>query len=149
MTSIHNDTVLGLSVAILAVLGCWLALGYSADARVFPLIVLVPSVILGLHIAVRGVLRQRRGEEAPAFFVSPARFALVVGSAALMIIGVQVLGFLTTVAVAIPLLSFLLGYRRPLPVLLTTVGFVLVIYIVFIEILSRPLPREIWTTLGG
>ncbi|WP_414896661.1 tripartite tricarboxylate transporter TctB family protein [Rhodovulum sp. YEN HP10] len=149
MKSIHNDVVLGTSVAILAALGIHRALGFGADARVFPLLVLGPAVLLGLLIAVRGYLKQTRTGDNPDFFASPGRFFLVAGIMALALIGLKYLGFLTTSALTVPLLSVTLGYRRTLPILATTAGFLAMVYIVFIQILSRPLPAEIWTRLGG
>ena len=145
MKAIHNDVVLGLSVAILAALGCRTALGYSPDARAFPLLVLVPAVVLGLIIAVRGQLKLYRGGEAPPLFANARRFGLVTGLIVLVLVGVQYLGFLTTATVAIPVLSFVLGYRRLLPVIATTLAFDAVIYLIFVQVLSRPLPHEIWT----
>ena len=149
MRSLHNDVVLGTSVAILAALGCWTATGLGPDARVFPMLVLVPAVPIGILIAVRGQLRLLRGGDNPRFFTSPGRFLLVVGAMVLALLGVQHLGFLTTSALLIPLLSALLGYRRPVPVILTTALFIAMVHIVFVQVLSRPLPAEIWTRIGG
>ncbi len=149
MKTLHNDVVLGTSVALLAALGCWKAAGFSEAARVFPLLVLAPAVPLGILIAIRGQMRLIRDRENPSFFLSPGRFFLVAGITALALVGLRYLGFLTTSAIAIPTLSYLLGYRRPWPVLATTATFVTVIYIVFVKILSQPLPREIWTRFGG
>ncbi|BAQ71528.1 hypothetical protein NHU_04415 (plasmid) [Rhodovulum sulfidophilum] len=149
MKSIHNDVVLGTGVAIFAALGIHRALGFGADARVFPLLILGPTVVLGLVIAIRGHLKQRQTGDSPDFFASPGRFALVAIGMALALVGLRYLGFLTTSAVTIPVLAVALGYRRPLPILATTAGFIAMVYIVFIQILSRPLPAEIWTRLGG
>ena len=149
MKSIHNDVVLGSSVAILAALGFWLAMGFSAEARVFPLIVLGPAIPVGLIIAVRGQMRLSRSGENPNFFTSPSRFFLAAAVMVLALIGLDYLGFLTTSAIVIPVMSYMLGFRKPLPVLATTFIFLAIVYIVFIQILSRPLPHEIWTKIGG
>lgn len=146
MKAVHNDVVLGASVAILAALGCWRAMSFGADARVFPLLVLAPAVPVGVLIALRGRARLSRGDN-PPFFSNPRRFFLVACGMALALLALPRLGFLTTSAITIPALSFLLGYRRPIPVLVTTALFLAVVYVVFIRILSRPLPREIWASL--
>lgn len=149
MKTIHNDVVLGTSVAVFAALGCWRAMGFSADSRVFPLLVLVPTTVIGLLIAVRGQMRLWRERDNPRFFVNPIRFFQIVVIMGLALFGLQYLGFLTTSAITIPVISFLLGFRKPLPVFATTGLFLVIIYIVFIQILSRPLPMEIWTWFGN
>lgn len=149
MKRIHNDVVLGTSVAVLAALGCWRAMGFSADARVFPLLVLLPATVIGVLIAVRGQLRLLRERDNPRFFVDPIRFFQIVFIMGLALFGLQYLGFLTTSAITIPVISFMLGFRKPLAVFMTTGLFLVIVYIVFIRILSRPLPAEIWTWLGN
>jgi hypothetical protein len=138
-----------MSVAVLAALGCWRAMGFGADARVFPLLVLMPATVIGVLIAVRGQLRLWRERDNPRFFVNPLRFFQIVFIMGLALFGLQYLGFLTTSAITIPVISFLLGFRKPLPVFMTTGLFLVIVYIVFIQILSRPLPAEIWTWLGN
>lgn len=149
MKSIHNDTVLGATVAIFATVACLKAAELGAQAQFLPLTVLVPSVFIGVIIAVRGQLKLHRTGENPAFFQSPRRFFLLLAVLILTILGVEFLGFLTTTFFMIPILSFLLGYRRPIPIAVTTLLFVALVYIVFIQILARPLPAEIWTTWGS
>ena len=149
MKTIHNDVVLGTSVAVLAALGCWRAMDFGADARVFPLLVLMPATVIGVLIAVRGQMRLWRERDNPRFFVNPIRFFQIVFIMGLALFGLQYLGFLTTSAITIPVISFLLGFRKPLPVFVTTGLFLVIVYIVFIQILSRPLPTEIWAWLGN
>lgn len=149
MRLIHNDAVLGTSVAILAALGCWKTIGLSSESRLFPLLVLGPAVLIGIIIAIRGQIRLIKNNDNPHFFLSPGSFFLVVGVIFFALLGVQFLGFLTTSAIIIPLLSYILGYRKFLPVLTTTLIFLVMVYIVFIQLLSRPLPAEIWFNIIG
>lgn len=149
MKAVHNDVVLGTGVAVLAALGCWRAMEFIPNARFFPLLILAPAVVIGIAIAVRGQLRLVRLGNNPRFFTSPRPFFLVVGMMTLGLVVLSHLGFLTTSALIIPTLSYLLGYRKPLPVFITTVLFLAMVYIVFIKLLSRPLPDEIWTLIIG
>ncbi|MES9884784.1 MAG: tripartite tricarboxylate transporter TctB family protein [Sedimenticola sp.] len=50
------------------------------------------------------------------------------------------LGFFVPAAVFIPVVAVTLGYRRPVTIVLTTVGVLLFVYLVFINLLSVPLP---------
>lgn len=147
MKAIHNDVVLGTSVAILAALGCYKATEFGPDARIFPFLILIPAVVVGIVIAIRGQLKLVRSGDNPVFFGNPKRFFMVVGLMIAALISLNYLGFLTTSAILIPTLSYLLGYRKALPIAVVTVGFLLVIYIVFIQLLARPLPPEIWALM--
>lgn len=148
MKAVHNDVVLGLSVAVLAALGSYKATSFSSGAEIFPLIVLVPMVIVGLVIAIRGQIKLVKSGDNPVFYAHFGRFISVVLLIVLALVGLNYLGFLTTSAIVIPCISFLLGYRKPLPVAIVTVSFIAVVYIVFIKLLARPLPSEIWTLLS-
>jgi len=50
------------------------------------------------------------------------------------------LGFFLPAAIFIPLVSYLLGYRRPVVIGLTTVGVLGFVYLVFVQMLSVNLP---------
>lgn len=52
----------------------------------------------------------------------------------------ETLGFFIPAAVFIPFISFLLGYRRPVVIVLTTAGVLVFVYLVFVQLLSVNLP---------
>ncbi len=54
------------------------------------------------------------------------------------------LGFFVPAAVFIPVVAVILGYRRPVTIILTTVGVLLFVYLVFIKLLSVNLPGFIF-----
>ncbi|MES9899157.1 MAG: tripartite tricarboxylate transporter TctB family protein [Sedimenticola sp.] len=54
------------------------------------------------------------------------------------------LGFFVPAAVFIPVVAVILGYRRPVTIVLTTVGVLLFVYLVFIKLLSVNLPGFIF-----
>lgn len=147
MRQIHNDTVLGAAVTLLSIAGICYAATLGEGPRVFPLMVLIPAVILGPIIMLRGQRKLRDNGENPHFFTSFPRFFMLLVLLILLILGVQEIGFFTTTVVLIPVIAWTLGYRKPLPLAITTIGFLGFIHILFIEIFSRPLPPEIWSKL--
>ena len=64
-------------------------------------------------------------------------------------LGMSYLGYFTASFLLIPVISWFLGYRNPKVILAATAGFLCFIYVMFILIFSRPLPREIWLNLLG
>ena len=52
----------------------------------------------------------------------------------------EILGFFLPAAVFIPAMSYLLGYRKPLTIGLTTIGVLLFVYLVFIKLLEVNMP---------
>ena len=75
---------------------------------------------------------------------SPRNFILSV--AAIIAYGAAIprLGFFLASAVFMPLLALLLGYRRPLFILLGTGIILSFVYLVFIYFLGVPVPMGIW-----
>jgi putative tricarboxylic transport membrane protein len=75
---------------------------------------------------------------------APVRFwgvltLLVAYSASLSLIG-----FYPASALFLPLTMALLGAKKPLPVVLTTAGVLLFVYLVFVKLLEVPLPQGTW-----
>lgn len=143
MTRIHTDTVLGAVTTVLSLAGVWYAASLGEGPRVFPLLILTPAVVLGPLIMVRGQRKLAMGDN-PAFFESPRRFFQLLLMLFLLILGVQYIGFFTTTVVLIPVTAWTLGYRNLKVIAGTTALFLGFIYLLFIEIFSRPLPPEIW-----
>ncbi|MEQ3625393.1 MAG: tripartite tricarboxylate transporter TctB family protein [Celeribacter sp.] len=79
------------------------------------------------------------------------RAGLVVAAGGLfLLIGMSILGFFTTAAIAVPAMAWGLGYRRPLGLLLGTACFIVLLLLVFRALLALPLPPEaIFTLFGG
>ena len=79
------------------------------------------------------------------------RAGLIVAAGGLfLLIGMSVLGFFTTAAIAVPAMAWGLGYRRPLGLLLGTACFIVLLLLVFRALLALPLPPEaIFTLFGG
>ncbi len=68
------------------------------------------------------------------------RFGGLLVALVLFAIAFEPLGFYLSAAVFIPLVSWMLGYRRPVVIGLTTAGLLTFVYLVFVQLLSVRLP---------
>ena len=128
--------VLGLSVGIYFLAGT-----YDERAALFPRLVTVVMMIAAAALFVRGVLRPATAE--PVDIGVMVRTISVIGLTILYVVGVARLGYITASALFIPVVAFILGLRRPLPLLLTTIGFLVVVSWFFIVVFKVPLPRDL------
>ena len=85
----------------------------------------------------------------PVTGVDLRRFGLIVLAGFLYLLGFAWLGFFTSTLIVVPVLAALLGYRNWKVLLVTTIGFVILLYGVFRLLLSVPLPPEAILTLMG
>jgi putative tricarboxylic transport membrane protein len=68
------------------------------------------------------------------------RFVGLLISLGLFAVAFETFGFFIPAAVFIPFIAVLLGYRRPVVIALTTIGVLIFVYLVFIQLLSVNLP---------
>jgi putative tricarboxylic transport membrane protein len=129
----------------------WMSGRFPPDARVFPRMVLAMLGVLSLLWLIRTFLpadsrfAEPKVEDEPAnepFFVHVGYFAGSIAVIAAYIFLVGTLGYFTSTILFIPVMAILLGYYRPLGILLTTAAFAGGIYIVFVLLFDRRLPAE-------
>lgn len=127
--------------------------------RFFPYAVSVLGMVLGLYLVVHDFVAaktpvektsdEESGERATEESSHTARTKLRSAGPALEIVGLSViyslvwdvLGFITTSVAFLVLGLLILGERRPLVILLYSVGIVGIIYLIFRTWLQVPLPR--------
>lgn len=78
-----------------------------------------------------------------------SRFVLIVVCGAAYLAGFVWLGFFTSTVIMVPAVAWFLDYREPKVIALTTLGFTIVLYVVFRMLLAVPLPKEAILTLLG
>jgi putative tricarboxylic transport membrane protein len=129
----------------------WMSGRFPADAQVFPRMVLAMLGVLSLLWLIRTFLPpdsrfaepKVEGEAADEpFFHHIGYFAGSIALIAAYIFLVGTLGYFTSTVLFIPMMAIMLGYYRPVGLLLTTAAFVGGIYIVFVQLFARRLPAE-------
>lgn len=136
-----KETVTALVLLALAGFAWFDAASFAAEARVFPRLVAAIMAILAFVMLVRSFFA---GEEdrARRFFKSFPTFLLCLVLILGYVYATSLLGYFTASAIFIPAFALLLGLTRPVVVIASTVGFVVVVHLVFVEAFDRPLPVE-------
>jgi len=80
------------------------------------------------------------------FCANTRRFLMAVAGILIYILVVSSIGYFSATVLFIPCAALLLGYRRPVPIAIATLGFCIFIYFVFVYLFERPLPSEIVLT---
>lgn len=131
-------------VALLALVAAALlpeAVGYRGGSQYFPTVLLAALLALCAAALLR-TRRAARGQDHEAFFTDGGRFA-----AAVVLIGAYTLalphvGYFTSSALFIAAMAWTLGFREPRMILLTVVGFLVFVWVVFQGIFQRDMARE-------
>ncbi|RAI00180.1 hypothetical protein DLJ53_20945 [Acuticoccus sediminis] len=112
--------------------------GSAYDAALMPRIWLIVAAACAGTMVVRGAAETLLAsvDTGRLADISPARFALAVGLTAAFIAAFVWLGYWPAMLLIVPLFSVVFGYRRPLAVAATTVGFAAITWVVFAEILN-------------
>jgi hypothetical protein len=129
------------ALALLAVVGAaWVeSASIPGEARLFPRLILGLMGVLSAIMLVQSLRRPSAG----SFFVDFGNFVITVLIAGVYISLVEPLGYLLATSVFIPVLAVALGMRRPQLLAVTTIGFVVVVYLIFVIVFDRPLPLGI------
>ncbi len=135
---------LGFAAVLVAVAGLAVhrAADYPGAAGTYPKVLAVLLGIGGILVILRTLAGTRADDKAP-FFEHGLRALLGFGALALYLIGIGLLGFLIPsliLGIAVPLLLGLRNLRLPI---LTTIGTVIFILVVFVVLLQRPLPPDV------
>lgn len=131
----------------------WMSGRFPADAQVFPRMVLGLMGVLALVWLVRSFLppgsrlAEPQAEDAASaspepFFEHLGYFAGSIALIALYIFLVDALGYFTSTILFIPLMAVMLGYYRPVGIIVTTAAFVGGVYVIFVQLFSRRFPAE-------
>ena len=75
----------------------------------------------------------------------PGRLVLAVGAVGAFLLGIPLIGFFPSAALLMVGLPVALGYRVPIVVLPVTIGFLVLVWFVFVRLFAKPLPTGmIW-----
>lgn len=139
------ELVVATLASVISVIGVFHASGFPRASAYLPTAVLIIMTALLVLWAAQAFIQLRRNQ---SYTISldkgeTRRFFLITFSSAALIAVVSVLGFLTSFLLFIPLAGYILGYRHWKPLLLATVVFTIIVFLIFRVLLDRPLPPEL------
>ena len=142
------ELVVGVVLTAVSLAGLVEAWSYSGQSGLLPRAVLVAAVFLSLVWCLQS-LRAMRADGERIVIEKPrlARFGALLLGGALYVLGIAWVGFFTSTIIIVPAIAISLGYRNWTVILLSTLGFVVVLYAVFRLLLGIPLPDELILTL--
>ena len=134
---------------ILSALGILHAMNFPRESAYLPTAVLSLLMLLLIVWAVKAVVSLRRDSAGVLEFrkAEIRRSALLVTATIVLIGAAPKLGFATSFLFFVPITGYLLGYLRWKVLFLTGAVFASLIYLVFMVLLGRPLPTELFMRL--
>ena len=137
---------------LLAIFGWFQVDHLPADALMFPGVLLAVIAALSLWMllrALRGTAPHLSNQAAAEWQFAISRERMLGGFALLAgyLVIVPLLGFFTTSLIFVMLVAWVAGYRHLRNLVLTSVGFCLFVYLIFVALFARPLPKELLLTL--
>ena len=136
-----QDLVIGLITVALGVFMWMQTAAFTDDSKQFSRFVLALFILMGAILCVLSIVNAKKptGKEVKAKeFVNPLIvFAMIVAYAFLM----TTIGFFPATLLFMPALMIFMGYRRWLPMICTTIGMNLFIWVLFVYSLKVRLPK--------
>jgi len=112
----------------------------GGGAGIFPRLIIYVLTFFSLVYLVRSVLVARPGKQ---IIERGGIFVIMLLTSIIYINGVTYVGYVTSSLIFIPLVTWVIGFRRPLYILLVTLIYILSVYVLFEVIFDRPLPSEL------
>jgi hypothetical protein len=150
------DRVGHLAVLLIGLGAFWLTLDFAPQSAIFPQLVSGVLAVMGALQLAASFARKPAAEAADTddmsggyqldastgFFDSPIRFGIIFTMSLAYCIGIAAIGYYTATLIFVPVSLLALGYRKPAGILLATVGYVLVTWLIITVLFSRVLPSE-------
>ncbi len=139
MTFRSAEVMAGLMLVAFSVFAWREAASIRGDAAFFPSAIIVALGFFSLVYLVRSVAAGRRTEavfERWWIFVAALAISLIYANA------VAYVGYVTSTVVFIPVMAWVIGFRRPAYIAVTTLVYLLCVYFMFEVVFRRPLPSE-------
>ena len=137
MIARYSETITGLLLVALAAFAMFEASKMSGGARFFPMLVSGALGIFSLIYLVRSVLAAR---PSPPTIPNAGKFFIVLIGSIIYINAIVAVGYITSTVVFIPLIAWLIGFRRPVFIIVTTLVYIVSVYVLFEVLFGRALP---------
>jgi len=132
------------AVVLLALAGAvwWFTQDVPGEASMFPRVVGGLLGFLAVLLFGRTLIPSLRSEDTQKLFENPKNLAKAVIAVILYVVLVTNLGFFTASLLWLPAFALALGENRPKLLSISTIGFLLGVYVVFVLMFERILPEE-------
>lgn len=134
------ETIAALILVSFAVFTWIQASAISGGAGIFPRLIVYVLAFFSLVYLVRSIAVARAGTQV---FEDIGIFLILLVASVIYINCVTYVGYVTSSLIFIPLMAWMIGFRRPLYILAVTLIYMASVYLLFEVVFGRPLPSEL------
>ena len=147
--SIVREVWLGLGLVLFSLFFLWQCNSLNQRAALYPRIMISILLILSASLLVQGLFysfqperyEKRYGKSNKSIQWSVVTNPLFIfGATAVYLALFYFINFFVATAIFVPFIMFIFGERKVLPILLTTVGLELFVYLIFVQLLNVYFP---------
>ena len=143
-----KDTYLAIAIVVFSIVVLLGTLSYPYQSAYFPRFILILLGGLGCALFVKEIKKKKpptseKNEDRAPFFQNPAfiKVSLMIVYSVVYMLAISYIGFFSTTIVAIPIMIWLLGVRKPSTIIISTGIVVFFIYLIFDIFLRVPFPE--------
>lgn len=141
MITRNAEAIAGLVLVCFAIFAWYASYSIRGSAAFFPSIIIIALGLFSVIYLARSLLAPRR---IPQVFERWWIFLIVLGLTIVYAMMVVKVGYITSTVVYIPLLAWIIGFRRPVYIAVTTLTYMVCVYVLFEIVFRRPLPSELF-----
>lgn len=128
-----------LTITAMALLFLYLSMGYGRIARLLPILVCcITLALLAIRLAQVNFAKKDTGE-----LTFRNRVFFLGGLTVLSLALIPVAGLLLSTVLFLPACIVSFGYKKPGPIATITIGYVVCIYLLFVQMFNMPLPDSL------
>ncbi len=139
MNANRTEVAAGLALCGFCLFAWQQAAQLRSAAGMFPKAVIVLMGFFSVIYLLRSIFN---GSATDALFQQARMFAVVLIGSVIYTLLVVTVGYVTSTVIFVPLISWMIGFRRPLYIAVTTVVYVATAYLLFEVVFERPMPDD-------
>jgi len=143
-----KDAYLAIAIVVFSIAVLVSTLSYPYQSAYFPRFILMLLGGLGGALFVKEIRKKKpsaspKNGGQPSVFQNPAfvKASMMIIYSVVYLVAISYVGFFTTTIIAIPMMIWLLGVKKPSTIMISTVVVVFFIYLIFDIFLKVPFPE--------
>jgi hypothetical protein len=141
-SKLKHDMVAGLVIFVGSAAGFAHTFTMYPEAAVFPRFILGFMALLSIYLVVKNHSAGQAEAKREAFFIYPPRLLLILVLMLSYMFLVNRLGYYTSTLIFLPGTAYALGFRNLVYIAMTTLLYLLFVFLVFNTLFSLPFPAE-------
>ena len=140
----NHELVAGMVIFVGSTTGFSHTFTMYPEAALFPRFILGLMAFLALGLVVQGYQKHNPEESRKPFFIHLPRLVLIIGLMLAYMFTVSWLGYYSSTVIFLPGTAFAIGLRRLSYLIISTILYLLFVFLVFNLLFSLPFPAELF-----